>query len=139
MIRRLCILLLFGSFYLCMPASMSAQCGSYIQEDVLSCGSCGGDFTRQLCEGVGDFCEDGTGDLTFGCCGIMLFPPGGCQSAQASPRRELLPSREFLALRDALALRRKLQFSQTVVASCSPGKNDFNDWLQARLKQQHSN
>lgn len=136
MARRVSILLLLGSFYLCIPALMSAQCGSYIQEDVLSCGGCGGDFTRQLCEGVGDFCEDGTGDLTFGCCGIMLFPPGSCQSAHALPRRELLPSREFLAFRDALALRKKLLLSQTVIASCGQGKNDFNDWLRARLKQQ---
>lgn len=138
MVKKLSASLLFACFFFLVSTMAQAQCGSYIEETTLSCGSCGGSFVRQLCQGVGDFCEDGTGDLTFGCCGLMLFLPGSCQSAKAAPRKELLPSEEFLAFREALAVRKRLFPSreQLTIASCAPDKNAFNEWLQAKLRQQ---
>lgn len=137
MFKRLAGLVLLMCFVLAGSIMATAQCGSSIKIVTQNCGPRCGAVGKETCEGVGTRCEDGTGEPGVGCCGLQLTLPGSCQTAKAVPSKELLPSEEFLAFREALALRKMaFQSSQIMIASCAPDRNAFNEWLQAKLKQQ---
>lgn len=138
MFKRLSGLILFAVFFFCGSILATAQCGSSIKIVTQNCGPHCGAVGRETCEGVGTRCEEGTGEPGLGCCGLELTLPGTCQAAKAAPSNELLPSKEFLAFRDALALRKKAFSSSSgvMIASCAADRNAFNEWLQAKLKQQ---
>jgi hypothetical protein len=115
------------------------QCGASIKRTTQTCGGHCGSVIMQTCQGVGSFCQDGTGDFGFGCCGLMLFEPGACGGASKPLQpNELVSSQEFMALKDALVLRKRILqgVSYPTIASCGANKNAFNEWLQAKLKQQ---
>jgi hypothetical protein len=129
---------LFGAFVIWCSTLAFSQCGATIKRTTQNCGIHCGSVIMQSCQGVGTFCEDGTGDLGFGCCGLQLFEPGSCQSARAAQPKELPPSQEFLALKDALVLRKRAVPAHLMIASCGQNKNAFNEWLEAKLKQQRA-
>ena len=138
MFRKISSLVVFGCFLMWGSTIMSAQCGSSFKLVIHNCGSHCGSFGEETCEGVGTLCENGTGEPGSGCCGFQFFNAGDCVAAKGITPRELLPSKEFLTLRDTLALRKTLFPSrdQIMIVSCAPDKNAFNDWLQAKLRQQ---
>ena len=129
---------LMGAFVIWCTTLAFSQCGTDIKRTTQTCGGHCGSVVMQTCEGVGSFCEDGTGDFGFGCCGLMLIEPGSCEAAKVRSPLELPPSQEFLAFKGALALRRAHLPGQQnlLVASCGANKNAFNDWLETKLKQQ---
>jgi hypothetical protein len=131
---------LLGMFLVWGSTLALGQCGSSIQHVTQTCGGHCGSVIMQSCQGVGTFCEDGTGDFGFGCCGLELIEPGGCQSAKAAQPREMPPTKEFLAFQDAVALRRQLVPARSglTIASCGENKNAFNDWLEAKLRQRRN-
>jgi hypothetical protein len=134
---------LFGVFFgLCLVWGSTlafAQCGSNIRFVTQNCGGHCGSVEMQICEGVGSFCQDGTGELGFGCCGLQLFEPGSCQFAKATQPKEIIaPSEEFLALQAAIAMHKKLfpRQNDIRIASCGVNQNAFNEWLETKLRQQ---
>ncbi len=130
--------LLFGFLLLCGSVVAFGQCGATIKHTVQQCGAHCGSVVMQTCQGVGSFCEDGTGEFGFGCCGLMLIEPGSCGgAAKATPPAQLQSVQEFLALKDALVSRRQLWPTsfKTANTSCGVDQNAFNDWLEAKLKR----
>jgi hypothetical protein len=130
--------LLLGVFVIWGSTIAFSQCGDHIKQTFQTCGGHCGSVVRLTCEGVGSNCQDDTGDLGFGCCGLMLFEPGGCGFAGVTRPRELPPSVEFAAFKEALVLRKKPTLTGTnlpAIASCGDNKNAFNQWLEAKLKQ----
>lgn len=138
MFKGLSGLVLFACFFLSVSIPGTAQCGSSLKMVIQNCGSHCGTIETQSCEGVGTHCEDNTGPQGAGCCGVRLLLPGVCRVTKALPAKELVPSEEFLAFREALALRKNAFPAQTqiMIVSCAPDWNAFNEWLQAKLKQQ---
>jgi hypothetical protein len=130
--------LLLGVFLLWGSAVAFGQCGAMIKQTFQTCGGHCGTVARFTCIGVGTDCQDGTGDLGFGCCGLMLFEPGACELASVTHPSELPPSGEFVAFKEALALRKRRTLTGEnlpMIASCGDNRNAFNQWLEAKLKQ----
>jgi len=130
--------LLLGVFILWGCTTAFSQCGDTITQTFQTCGGHCGSIVRFTCIGVGSNCQDDTGELGFGCCGLMLFEPGACEFAGVRHPQELPPSMEFAAFKEALVLRKKPTLTGTnypAVASCGENKNAFNEWLEAKLKQ----
>jgi len=133
---------LLGVFVIWGSTVAFGQCGASIKRTIQTCGGHCGSVSMQTCQGVGTFCQDGTGADGFGCCGLMLFEPGACGGASRPMQpNELVSSQEFMALKDALVLRKRILqgVSYPTIASCVANKNAFNEWLQAKLKQRRVN
>jgi len=133
---------LLGVFIIWGSAIAFGQCGSTIKRTTQTCGVRCNSVVMLTCVGVGTACEDGTGGDGFGCCGLMLFEPGACGGASRPLQlNELVSSQEFMALKDALVLRKRQTLqgaSYPTIASCGDNKNAFNQWLEAKLKQQQA-
>ena len=130
---------LLGVFVIWGSTVAFGQCGASIKRTFQTCGGHCGSVIMLTYQGVGSACQDGTGELGFGCCGLMLFEPGSCGGASRPLQpNELVSSQEFMALKDALVLRKRILqgVSYPTIASCAANKNAFNEWLQAKLKQQ---
>lgn len=128
--------ILFGASVAAM-----AQCGPVTTVSPVTC--CDGSLVRvQGCVGFGgDFCQSATGNIIFPCHdhGCAYLEPGDCLSGKATSPDGLFnhPS-EWLARADAKTFHdavfgdgRKVNF-----VSCSADKSQFNNWLEAQLREQ---
>jgi|SRR6478736_5677594 hypothetical protein len=134
--------LLLGVFVLWGSAVAFGQCGATFKRITQTCGGHCHSVIAITCQGVGSICEEGTGPDGFGCCGVMLFEAGACSgTSRPLQPNELVSLQEFTALKDALVLRKRQTLQETnypMIASCGDNKNAFNQWLEAKLKQQQA-
>ncbi|HEY2499009.1 MAG TPA: hypothetical protein VGK24_18240 [Candidatus Angelobacter sp.] len=128
-------------FFFLVSVVAMAQCGDHVAIQQVTC--CEGGLVRlPVCVGFGTGCETGTGGIISPCnsggvCGYLL--PGDCLDAKATnPNDAFAHPDEWFARADAKAFHDAIFGNEPKIkfVSCSTDKSEFNNWLEAKLRDQ---